>query len=85
MCSDPLTVGGGVNWQNAVRDEGTGYAQGSFGVYSLMARYEFTPQLSGQLNINNLFDKTYYPSSWGNFTVQPGLGRQLVASVKVAF
>lgn len=37
------------------------------------------------LEVNNLFDKTYYTSSWGNFTVQPGLGRQLVASVRVAF
>jgi outer membrane receptor for ferric coprogen and ferric-rhodotorulic acid len=78
-----LTVGGGVNWQNRVYDEGTGYAQGSFGVYSLMARYEFTPQLSGQLNINNLFDKTYYDnlSGQGYF----GAPRNVMATLNYKF
>ena len=32
-----------------------------------------------------LFDKTYYAASWGNLTVIPGLGRQVVAGVQVAF
>lgn len=37
------------------------------------------------LEVHNLFDKTYYAASWGALTVLPGLGRQVVASVKVAF
>ena len=37
------------------------------------------------LDVHNLFDKTYYTASWGNLTVIPGLGRQVVAGVQVAF
>jgi iron complex outermembrane receptor protein len=43
------------------------------------ARTRFT------LEVHNLFDTTYYAASWGALTVLPGLGRQVVASVKVAF
>ncbi|MGJ7489772.1 TonB-dependent receptor [Variovorax sp. ZT4R33] len=37
------------------------------------------------LEVHNLLDKTYYAASWGGLTVLPGLGRQVVASVRVAF
>ena len=37
------------------------------------------------LDVHNLFDKTYYPAAWGNLTVVPGLGRQVVAGVQVQF
>ena len=34
--------------------------QDSFVLASLMARYEVNKQLAVQLNVHNLFDKTYY-------------------------
>lgn len=37
------------------------------------------------LDVHNLFDKAYYTASWGALTVVPGLGRQVVAGVQVAF
>lgn len=37
------------------------------------------------LDVNNLFDKTYYAASWGAQTVLPGMGRTVVAGVQVAF
>ncbi len=37
------------------------------------------------LDVNNLFDKTYYVASWGGLTVLPGLGRTVTAGVQVAF
>ncbi len=43
------------------------------------ARTRFT------LEVHNLFDTTYDAASRGALTVLPGLGRQVVASVKVAF
>lgn len=61
-----LVIGGGVQWRGAIsmpytvsgietkRDEG------SFGIYNMMASYAFTPKLSAQLNITNLFDKHYF-------------------------
>lgn len=62
-----LTLGGGVNWQG----ETYTYAANPLGVtekidqkayalVNLMARYEINKQWSAQLNVNNLFDKTYY-------------------------
>lgn len=62
-----LTVGGGVNWQGTTYT----YAQDPLGVtrkieqkayalVNLMARYDINKQFSAQLNVNNVFDKTYY-------------------------
>lgn len=63
-----LTVGGGVNWQNAIYTDGRGpnsvrFTQDSYAVVDLMARYPITEQLSATLNLNNLLDKEYYTST----------------------
>lgn len=62
-----LTVGGGVNWESSNYTMATNPAgnlerveQSSFALVSLMARYEFNPALSLQLNIDNLFDEKFY-------------------------
>lgn len=63
-----LTLGGGVNWQDRIYFDATTWQlpgislhgeQQSYAVASLMARYQFSPQLSATLNINNVFDKKY--------------------------
>jgi outer-membrane receptor for ferric coprogen and ferric-rhodotorulic acid len=67
--SSKLTIGGGVNWQSRsytlvgapeVLDFGTTLRQGNVTQVSLMARYQFTPKISVQLNGSNLLDKKYY-------------------------
>lgn len=63
-----LTVGGGVNWQNAIYSDAMGpnsvrFTQGSYAIVDLMARYPITEQLSATLNLNNLLDKAYYTST----------------------
>ncbi|OCA55765.1 Ferripyoverdine receptor precursor [Photorhabdus namnaonensis] len=62
-----LTIGGGVNWQDKtwLTVDGPGKTsmqaeQNSFAVVNLMSRYQFTPDLSLTVNLNNVFDKTYY-------------------------
>lgn len=78
----PLTIGGGVDWQSASSTQvgapggGATLRQGDVTLLSLMARWQFTPQLSLQLNGDNLldekydvldeYDNTYYgrPISW---------------------
>lgn len=63
---DGLTLGGGLRWQNkAWTDISTGgnsyrFTQDGFAVVDVMARYEINDKWSAQLNVNNLFDKTYY-------------------------
>lgn len=61
-----LTLGGGVRWQNRTYQDTTAPSgdavriyQGSYALVDLFTRYQVTPKLSAQLNINNLFDKTY--------------------------
>ncbi|NIE76181.1 TonB-dependent siderophore receptor [Pantoea sp. Ap-967] len=64
---EPLTVGGGMNWQSGIHFTATPAdlgktvkaTQGQFAVFNLMARYQFNEQLSTTLNVNNLFDKKY--------------------------
>ena len=62
-----VTVGGGLNWQNEIYTTATlpnkskiRVSQGSYVLANLMARYQISPKLSASLNVNNLFDKTYF-------------------------
>lgn len=61
-----LTLGAGVNWQSqsstfvGTPDGGTVLRQGALAQVALMAKYEFSPQVSLQFNANNLFDRKYY-------------------------
>lgn len=62
-----LTLGGGVSWESSNYTMATnplGQAeklkQDSYALVRLMAKYQMTPALSAQLNINNLFDEKYY-------------------------
>ncbi len=67
---DRLTVGGGVNWQSGIHFSTTPWQLGQtvkakqddYAVFNLMARYEFTVNLSTLVNVNNLFDKKYLSS-----------------------
>ncbi|MBZ9613204.1 TonB-dependent siderophore receptor [Rheinheimera maricola] len=64
-----LTVGGGLSWESEsysdvipllLTEQSYQVKQDSFVLANLMARYEINPQLSLQLNVHNLFDKTYF-------------------------
>lgn len=63
-----LTVGGGVNWEGSTYTIDGTVAEGidgrieqeSFALVNLMARYDFTKQLSAQLNVSNATDKTHF-------------------------
>lgn len=62
-----LTLGGGVNWESdsySLETNPSGQIeklkQESYALVRLMGKYQMTPALSAQLNINNLFDKKYY-------------------------
>ncbi|QJE00596.1 TonB-dependent siderophore receptor [Massilia forsythiae] len=63
-----LTVGGGVNWEGrtytvdptAPANSNGLIEQEKFSLVNLMARYEFSKNLSAQLNVNNLLDKKHF-------------------------
>ncbi|WP_449102368.1 TonB-dependent siderophore receptor [Pseudomonas extremaustralis] len=65
---DKLTVGGGARWQsvgwqdiyNNPKSRYEEFSQESYWLVDLMTRYQFTKNVSATLNVNNVFDKTYY-------------------------
>ncbi|MGK0547262.1 TonB-dependent siderophore receptor [Halomonas cupida] len=80
-----LSLGGGItamsDFSSSSGVEAPGYA-----VVDAMLGYEFTPQLSGQLNVYNLFDREYYLRAGGegsfNFVGQPA---SALATLRYAF
>ncbi|MDF3203238.1 TonB-dependent siderophore receptor [Pseudomonas sp. 1912-s] len=65
---DKLTVGGGVRWQsvgwqdiyNTPHGGYEEFSQEAYWLVDLMTRYQITKNVSATLNVNNLFDKSYY-------------------------
>ena len=90
---DRLTLGGGVNWEGRsyteVTNTGTGepatVEQEAYALVNVMARYRFDERLSAQLNVDNLFDETYY-SQIGFYTqLAYGEPRNVTATLKYQF
>ncbi|HYJ41219.1 MAG TPA: TonB-dependent siderophore receptor [Steroidobacteraceae bacterium] len=63
---EKLTLGAGINWQSdsytlvGIPDGLATLREGDVTQLSLMARYQFTPKISVQLNGSNLLDEDYY-------------------------
>lgn len=88
---EKFTVGGGVAW------EGENYTdlntplgvvrvgQESYALVNLMARYDFSEQLSVQANIDNLTDKKYYSQIGFYSQLAYGEPRNISLSVKYQF
>ncbi|MGE8687731.1 MAG: TonB-dependent siderophore receptor [Achromobacter sp.] len=66
-----LTVGGGLDWTSKTSLYFSRYdstvKQDAYTVVNLMARYQFNKQLAATLNVNNLFDKSYYQGIGGSY------------------
>lgn len=70
---DGLSLGGSLRWesrppqtaQNPATGETEPVGQKAYALVNLMGAHDLTEQLSLQLNVNNVFDKTYYnTNSW---------------------
>lgn len=87
-----LTVGGGVNWEsrtytvalNPLGADDT-IEQKGFALVSLMARYQFTDRVSGQVNVSNLTDKKYFRMFDAYDQMTYGEGRSVSANLRYAF
>ena len=66
-----LTVGGGLDWTSKTSLYFSRYdstvKQDAYTVVNLMARYQFNKKLAATLNVNNLFDKSYYQGIGGSY------------------
>lgn len=87
-----LLIGGGISWQDktwltvpAPGKRSEQVEQGSFAIVNLMSRYQFTPDLSLSVNLNNVFDKTYY-TQFGQYSqYYYGAPRNIEASLRYRF
>ncbi|MGC2165228.1 MAG: TonB-dependent receptor, partial [Gallionella sp.] len=84
-------IGGGPTWRSSSTDSTNTIDTPGFTLVDAMAAYEFKAgkkKVTAQLNINNLFNKSYYTDAWvaGNVVVLYfGTPRSATASVKVEF
>ena len=66
-------VGGNVYQQSRIYNEAKTNEQRAYAIADLVLGYQATRQLDLQLNVNNLFDKTYYrsiaTSTWGPYDI----------------
>ncbi|KGD92358.1 TonB-dependent receptor [Achromobacter sp. RTa] len=71
------TLGGGVNYQSGSYTEtrSVRVSQASYAVWNARVGYQINKNWSAALNVNNLFDKTYYQTigapGWGSFYGDP--------------
>ncbi|WP_164970998.1 TonB-dependent siderophore receptor [Halarcobacter mediterraneus] len=91
-----LSFGGTINWQDKIysdtKNPSGNYqtiTQKDFYLVNLMAKYEFSEDLSLQLNIDNLFDKEYYSNilygSYRGGSFQFGDPRKTILTLKYTF
>ena len=85
-------VGGGVTGYSSATDATNTLNTPGYAVANAMASYEFKTaghnKVTAQLNINNLFNKTYYTDlyAWGNAGyLQYGTPRSATASIKLEY
>jgi outer membrane receptor for ferric coprogen and ferric-rhodotorulic acid len=84
-----LRVGGGVTWQSRIYQQRNGYRnqQNAYAIANLFSGYKFSEHADIQVNLNNLFDKTYYrmvgsPSSPYDTYGEP---RSVLATLRVKY
>lgn len=86
---DELRVGAGARYVGRrPGDAANSFYLDNYTVADAFAAYSMPLhgyRVKWQLNVNNLFDKTYYPSSGGNLRVAVGEPREVVLRVSVDF
>ncbi|QBY55865.1 TonB-dependent siderophore receptor [Cupriavidus oxalaticus] len=61
------------------------YSLPAYATVKLVTYWQLDRRTRLFLDVHNVLDKTYYPASWGNHAVVPGLGRQFVAGLRYRF
>ncbi len=83
---DIVTVGGGVNYvDKRLGETATEFYLPSYTLVKLLASWQPTDQLKLSVDVNNLFDKRYYASSYARLWVAPGTPRTFTARVSYTF
>lgn len=80
------SVGGGINHvSKRLGETGVAFYLPSYTLVKLQASYQPTEQVKLSVDVNNLFDKTYYASSYARLWVAPGTPRTITGRVSYSF
>ena len=80
------TIGAGVNYvSDRLGETATKFFLPSYTLTRLLASYEPTENIKVSFDVTNLFDVTYYASSYAQFWVQPGAPRTFTGRVRFSF
>ncbi|WP_029013242.1 TonB-dependent siderophore receptor [Niveispirillum irakense] len=81
-----VTLGGGVNYvSKRLGETGVDFYLPSYTLVKLLASWQPTEQLKLSVDVNNLFDKRYYASSYARSWVAPGTPRTFTARIGYTF
>jgi len=79
-------VGGGANYVGArTGDAGGSFMLPSYVTAKALAYWQFTPAMRLSLDVNNLFNKRYYASSYSSVWIAPGDERSATLGLNVRF
>ncbi|MEM6605153.1 MAG: TonB-dependent receptor, partial [Pseudomonadota bacterium] len=84
---NPLTLIGGLTYVGDRSGEfgDPNFTLPSYTTVRVAANYEFSESLGLRLELNNLFDEEFYTNSFADVWVQPGIPRNIRASVDFRF
>lgn len=81
-----ITIGGGVNHvSKRLGETATTFYLPAYTLARALVSYEPTEKLSFNIDVTNLFDTTYYASSYARLWVQPGTPRTITGRVTYSF
>lgn len=81
-----ITIGGGINHVGKrLGETATNFYLPSYTLARALVNYEPSEKIRLSLDVTNLFDTTYYPSSYAKIWVQPGAPRTVTGRVTFSF
>lgn len=81
-----LTLGAGAFYTSSrLGETGTSFMLPAYTLVKLFGAYTLTPQLKLSAEVNNLFDKTYYPASYSRMWILPGTPRTFTLKATYSF
>jgi iron complex outermembrane receptor protein len=82
----PYGVGGGLNYVGRrTGDQAGSFMLPSYVTARALAYWQFTPKMKLSLDVNNLFNKRYYSSSYNSLWIMPGDERNATLALNIKF
>nr|WP_315592331.1 TonB-dependent siderophore receptor [uncultured Cupriavidus sp.] len=79
-------IGAGVRYVGTrAGDVQDSFSLPTYTLVDLLAYWQYSKAVRVTLNVNNLFDRTYYASSYSNLWIMPGAGRTARLGVQLSF